>query len=83
MADSKVSQLTAATTPLAGTELAYVVQGGNSRRTTAQAIADLAADTDLTYDPATRLLSSSTGADVTLPVATASLPGLMAAATRR
>jgi hypothetical protein len=82
MADSKVSQLTAATTPLAGTELAYVVQGGNSRRTTAQAIADLAADTDLTYDPATRLLSSSTGADVTLPVATASLPGLMAAADK-
>ena len=82
MADSKVSQLTAATTPLVGTELAYVVQGGNSRRTTAQAIADLAADTDLTYDAATRLLSSSTGADVTLPVATSSLPGLMAAADK-
>ena len=82
MADQKLSQLTAATTPLVGTELAYVVQGGNSRRTTAQAIADLAADTDLTYDAATRLLSSSTGADVTLPVATSSLPGLMAAADK-
>lgn len=81
MADSKVSQLTAATTPLAGTELVYLVQGGNSRRATAQAIADLAS-TDLSYDAATRLLSSSTGADVTLPVATASLPGLMAAADK-
>ena len=82
MADSKVSQLTAATTPLAGTELVYLVQGGNSRRATAQAIAGLVPGTDLTYDAATRLLASSTGADVTLPVATASLPGLMAAADK-
>jgi len=82
MADSKVSQLTAATTPLAGTELVYLVQGGNSRRATAQAIANLVPGTDLSYDAATRLLSSSTGADVTLPVATASLPGLMAAADK-
>ena len=82
MADSKVSQLTAATTPLAGTELVYLVQGGNSRRATAQAIASLVPGTDLSYDAATRLLASSTGADVTLPVATASLPGLMAAADK-
>ena len=82
MADSKVSQLTAATTPLAGTELVYLVQGGNSRRATAQDIAGLVPGADLTYDAATRLLSSSTGADVTLPVATASLPGLMAAADK-
>jgi hypothetical protein len=39
MADQKLSQLTAATLPLAGTELAYLVQGGAERRTTAAAIA--------------------------------------------
>lgn len=82
MADSKVSQLTAATTPLTGAELAYVVQGGNSRKTTAQAIADLVPGTDLSYTQSTRTLASSTGADVVLPEATASLPGLMAAADK-
>lgn len=39
MADQKLSQLTAATLPLAGTELAYLVQGGAERRTTAAEIA--------------------------------------------
>lgn len=39
MPDQKLSQLTAATLPLAGTELAYVVQGGAERRTTAAAMA--------------------------------------------
>jgi hypothetical protein len=82
MADSKVSQLTAATTPLTGAELAYVVQGGNSRKTTAQAIANLVPGTDLSYTQSTRTLASSTGADVVLPEATASLPGLMAAADK-
>jgi hypothetical protein len=38
--------------------------------------------TDLSYNAATRLLSSSTGTDVTLPEATTSLPGLMAAADK-
>lgn len=37
--DKKLSEVTAATLPLAGSELAYVVQGGNERRTTAAAIA--------------------------------------------
>ena len=46
---------------------------------TAAAIAALAPATNLTYDQATRLLSSSTGTDVTLPLATASLPGLESA----
>jgi hypothetical protein len=35
------------------------------------------AGTDLSYVPATRLLGSSTGADVTLPLATQTVPGLM------
>lgn len=43
MADSTLANLTSASTPLAGTELAYIVQSGNSRKTTVQDIADLAA----------------------------------------
>lgn len=38
--------------------------------------------TDLSFDPATRLLSSSTGGDVTLPVATTLLAGLQSAADK-
>lgn len=52
MANKQVSELTAAG-DLTGTELVHVVQGGNSRRTTAQAIADLAATVDPgDFDPA-------------------------------
>lgn len=78
MADTKLSALTAAT-PAAG-DLVYVVQNGNSRRATAQGIANLAPATDLTYNAATRTLSSSTGADVVLPLATDAAAGLLAAA---
>lgn len=81
MPDQKLSQLTAATTPLTGAELVYVVQGGNQRRTTAADVAGLGSATDLSYDAATRTLSSSTGADVVLPEATTTLAGLMAAAS--
>jgi len=42
VANSKVLALTAASTPLAGAEAVYVVQGGLDRRTTAQEIANLA-----------------------------------------
>lgn len=42
MAVVRISDLTAATTPLAGTEILEVEQGGNSRRVTAQNIANLA-----------------------------------------
>lgn len=44
MADSKVTDLATATTPLAGTEVLYVVQGGNDTKATAQDIANLAPD---------------------------------------
>ena len=81
MADSKLSQLTAASTPT-GSELVYVVQGGNSRRTTAQALANLAPGTDLAWDATTRTITSSTGADVVLSLATSALPGLMSAADK-
>lgn len=82
MADQKLSQLTQATTPLTGSEQVYVVQSSTSKRATAQQLADLAPGTDLTFTQSTRLLSSSTGADVTLPLATTSLPGLMPAADK-
>ena len=42
MADSRISNLTAATTPLTGTEEIPVVQGGVTTKATAQDIADLA-----------------------------------------
>lgn len=42
MADKRISDLTAATTPLAGTEELPIVQGGVTTKTTAQDIADLA-----------------------------------------
>lgn len=81
MANQKVSQLTAASA-LTGAEQAYVVQSANSRRTTTQDIANLAPGTDLSYTASSRLLASSTGADVTLPVATTSLAGLLSAADK-
>lgn len=42
MADKKISQLTAATTPLAGTETLPIVQGGQTVKVSAQSIANLA-----------------------------------------
>lgn len=42
MADKKISQLTAATTPLAGTETLPIVQGGQTVKASAQSIANLA-----------------------------------------
>lgn len=43
----------------------------------ASEIAALAPSTNLSYDPATRLLASSTGADVTLPLAEPTTAGLL------
>jgi hypothetical protein len=39
-------------------------------------------DTNLSYDPATRLLSSSTGTDVTLPEATTTSAGLLSSSDK-
>ena len=47
-----------------------------------QAPASPSGSTDLSYDPATRLLSSSSGADVTLPLADATNAGLLTAAEK-
>jgi len=54
-------------------------QGGATVDATTQAIANLAPNVDLGYDPATRQLSSSRGADVTLPLFNSSTAGLVGA----
>jgi hypothetical protein len=77
-----ITGLPNATTPLSGTERVPMDQSGATKDATTQDIANLAPGTDLTFTQSTRLLSSSTGADVTLPVATDALPGLMAAADK-
>jgi hypothetical protein len=82
MADQKLSQLTAATTPLTGTETLYAVQSAASRKTTAQAVANLAPGTDLSFTAGTRTLASSTGTDVVLPLATTTDAGLQSAADK-
>ena len=59
MANKKISQLTGATTPLAGTEELAIVQGGQTVKATAQDIADLGGLPYLVY---TALLTQ-TGTD--------------------
>jgi hypothetical protein len=75
MPDKKISQMDPDTS-LDGSEVVPVVQGGN-KRTTTGAIAGLAPGTNLTYDAATRLLSSSTGTDVTIPLVNTTAAGLI------
>jgi hypothetical protein len=81
MADLKISQLSV-DTALTGPEKVPIVDNTN-KVTTAAAIAALAAATNLAYDPTTRLLTSSTGTDVTLPLAGATDPGLLTAAEKQ
>ncbi len=78
MAETTITGLPNATTPLSGTERVPMDQNGATVDASTQAIANLAAGTDLSYTAATRTLESSTGADVALPVATTSAAGLMA-----
>jgi len=78
MAETTITGLPNATTPLDGTERVPMDQAGATKDATTQDIANLAAGTDLSYTAATRTLASSTGADVALPVATTSAAGLMA-----
>lgn len=58
MSDKKISQLAAATTPLAGTEELPIVQSGVTVKATAQDVADLAGAPYLVY---TALLTQSGG----------------------
>jgi hypothetical protein len=78
MATTTITALPAASA-LAGTEVLPLDQAGGTKKVTAQAIADLAPAppaTDLAYDAATRVLSSSTGTDATLPLHTPTAAGL-------
>lgn len=58
MADKSISQLSSATTPLAGTETLPIVQGGSTVKTTVQDVADLAGG-GLPYLVYTALLTQS------------------------
>lgn len=73
MADMPISAMTAATA-VADADLVPIVQSGVNKKAP---VSLLKARTDLDYIPATRVLSSSTGNDVTLPLATRATPGLM------
>jgi hypothetical protein len=59
MPDVTITGLPNATTPLSGTERVPMDQAGTTRDATTQDIANLAAATNLSYDAASRLLSSS------------------------
>ena len=71
-----ITGLPNASTPLDGTERVPMDQAGVTVDATTQAIAALAPGTDLGYNASSRQLSSSTGQDVTLPLAGTD-PGLL------
>lgn len=60
MADKKITQLSGATTPLAGTELVELVQSGTNVKATAQDVADLVDLTTIQGDIATLQTNVST-----------------------
>jgi len=66
---------------IAGTNITITPAGSGATRTLTIAAAGGGASTNLSYTPSTRLLESSTGADVTLPLAGTDA-GLMAAADK-
>ena len=61
MAEVKISALTSATTPLAGTEVVPIVQGGVTKKVTTQDIADLGGG----INPSVIVLNASNGTAVT------------------
>lgn len=79
MAETTITGLPNATTPLDGTERVPMDQNGVTKDASTQAIANLAPGTDLSYTAATRTLASSTGADAVMPEATPSAAGLQSA----
>ena len=67
MADKKISQLSAASTPLAGTELVELVQSGTNVKATAQDVADLVDLTTIQSDISTLQLDvSNNTSDITV-----------------
>jgi len=81
MADTTITGLPNAAT-LTGAERVPMDQAGMTVDVAVSAIAALAPGTDLAFTAATRTLTSSTGADVVLPVATTSDAGLESAADK-
>lgn len=63
-------------------QLARVSIGNGLSIVNGALVASITSGTNLGYEPATRLLSSSTGDDVTLPLATISVPGLQSGADK-
>lgn len=84
MSDKKISQLTAATTPLAGTETLPIVQGGQTVKATAQDIADLVPTVTLPFTLLSNSISITAGvlSNTTLknttsePIVSASIGGV-------
>lgn len=60
MANQEVGDLTAASTPLAGTELVHIVQSGNSRKVAVDEIATLASGKQTIYVPAGAMMPAAT-----------------------
>lgn len=75
MPDTTISNLPNASA-LTGAERVPMDQSGTTVDASAQAIANLAPDTDLSYTASTRTLASSTGVDAVLPLFTTSDAGL-------
>ena len=82
MAETTITGLPNATTPLSGSERVPMDQAGATKDASTQDIANLAPPTNLSYTAATRTLASSTGDDVVLPLATTSDAGLQSAADK-
>lgn len=82
MAETTITGLPNATTPLSGSERVPMDQAGVTVDASTQQIANLAPGTNLGYTAATRTLSSSTGDDVVLPEATTTAAGLQSVADK-
>lgn len=68
MADQKVTDLSSATTPLSGSEVAYLVQGGADTQATAQDIANLASNMTALSGLTSNGLVTTSGGNGTLSV---------------
>ena len=67
MAEVKISELTSATTPLAGTETVPIVQGGVTKQVTTQDIADLGGGGGAS-NPSTIYINTTSGTTVGTPL---------------
>jgi hypothetical protein len=77
MAETTITGLPNATLPLSGSERIPMDQDGATVDASTGDVAALVPGTNISYDPATRQLSSSTGEGVELPLATEQAAGLL------